>query len=260
MASPSKDPHVSHAELKIYKLVSATYLGKFYPEGLLLVDASRREIELREWVGKKKREQAVVARFRLEPHAVVLVEGATVKVHDLAVTLESSSVANEAASLFNDEPTKEVEEPKPLQDAVSAAMEFLKEREEAVGFFHELAANPRSALLGAESMWTDQSDPLDAVYAGYSGELAESLGKLKSSLADSERTLGPGASERLYAFIYTLGAIQNAMLAPDSTYAQEIAALKEFGISATVQELRAPGCAERLMERAHSALLASANV
>ncbi len=245
---------------RAYKLVSATYRDKAYPDGIFLVDEKRGEIELRQWVGRRKKEQAPVARFRFEPTTEVRVDGPLLKVSDLAITLESPEEAAEVAGLLR-RPAREREASSVLSDSESAVRSFLESRGEAMAFLAKLKAEPREALLSAESSWpADYSgEPIDAVYSTYSSSLAVSLEKMTSSLADAEKSLGPGVTGRLYAVAYTIGAVQNSLFEGDSDLAQELAALQELGISSTAQELRAEDPTEKLLQRAHGSLSILAN-
>jgi hypothetical protein len=212
-------------------------------------------IELRQGIGRKTREPATVARFRLEPGAEVLVDGPSIRVSELSVTLDSSAAAGEVAEILG-HPAKEREAVGLLVQAESAVTNFLQEREEAVIFLMRMMADPRDALLSVESMWVDDTkEPLDAVYAGYSARLGESLEKMKSSLTGAETKLGPRLTERLYALVYTIGSVQNALLGPDPHLVQELSALQGVGIATTAQELRTERLTPRLMQRAHPVLV-----
>src|ERR1700730_8956050 len=80
-----------------YKMVSAAYQNKVYPEGVLRVNEAGSEIELRHWTGKKEGREAVGARFHLQPNVDVLVYGPVLRVSELSITLESPGVAEEVA-------------------------------------------------------------------------------------------------------------------------------------------------------------------
>lgn len=242
-----------------YKLVSATFRGKAYPDGHLLLDEAGRVIELRQTVGRKKKEQATVARFRLEPNAEVLVDGPNLRVSELSVTLDSPAAAKEVAEILG-HPAREREAVGQLAEAESAVTKFLEKREDAVTFLNRITVNPREALFSAESMWVDETkEPLDSVCAGYSAGLAEPLQTMMSSLAAAERKLGPRVTDALYALAYTIGSVQNALLGVDPDLTQELSALQQLGISTTAQDLQADGFTERLMTRAHPFLVEAAS-
>ena len=114
---------------------------KEYPEGVLRVNEAGSEIELRQWMGKKKRAETVVARFRLEPNADVRVDGPILRVSELSVTLESPGVAGEVAELLR-RPARELETVKLVTDA------------EAVG-----QRVPGGARGGAEPAFAHQGRP-----------------------------------------------------------------------------------------------------
>ena len=251
MAEPAEDG-THHA----YKLVSATYKDKAYPDGVFLVDETRGEIELRQWVGRRKKEQAPVARFRFEPTTEVSVDGPLLKVSELSITLESPAVAAQVAALLR-RPAHEREANRVLADSESAVREFLKSRGEVLAFLSRLKADPREALLSAESSWGDDDtkEPIDAVCSSYSSNLALSLERMTSSVTDAERSLGPKVTERLYAVACTIGAIQDSLFEGDPGTAEEQSALRELGIAATALELRSEDAIERLLQRAHHSLL-----
>jgi hypothetical protein len=241
-----------------YKLVSATYLDKTYPDGILSVNEAGDEVELRQWTGKRKKEETTVARFRLEPNADVLVDGPLLRVSGLSITLESSGFAGEVADLLR-RPAREREAMRILAEAEYSVSGFLTAREEALNFLLRVKVDPRGALLSVESLWTaDDTDPLDAVCSTYSMRLAESLEKMKSSLADYEKKLGSGVTDRLYALVYTIGAVQTAIFEAGSNLVPELAALQELGITVTAQDMRMEKLTERLMPKAHQGLVAFA--
>lgn len=241
-----------------YKLVSATYLDKTYPDGILRVADSGGEIELRQWTGKKKMTQTEIARFRLEQNAEVLVDGALLRVSELSLTLESPGAAAEVADTLG-RPAREREAVRLLSEAESFVSGFLETREQALNLLSWMRVDPRSAMFSVESMWTaSDTEPLDAVYSNYSARLAESLGRMSSTLAGGETKLGKSITDRLYALAYTIGAVQNALFDGDSDLAPELAALQEFGIATTEKDLRMEKPASRLMRLAHPELVAMA--
>jgi hypothetical protein len=254
-ASPAGKVASPEWPLRTYRLVSATYQDKAYPEGVLRVNEAGSEIELTKWTGKDRRTGAVVARFNLEPNVDVLVDGALLKVSGLSITLESPGVAGEVADLLR-RPTREREAVMLVSEAESSVSGFLEVREEALNVLSRIRVDPRGALFEVQSMWTnDDTEPLDAVYSKYSTLLAESLEKMTSSLAGGEKVLGSGVTNRLFALAYTIGAVQNALFEGDSDLVQEIASLHELGIETTAQDLRMPKPTERLMLRAHQELV-----
>jgi len=240
-------------------MVKATYQNKEYPEGTLAVNAAGTEIELRQWTGKKKRAETVIARFRVEPNAKVAVDGALLRVSELSVTLESPGVAGEITDLLS-RPARELEAVRLLSEAEASVSRFLEAREEALNQLSRIVVDPRSALFDVDSTWNaaEGKEPLDSVYSTYTARLAESLEVMKSSLAEGEKGLGAGVTDRLYAVAYTVGAVQNALFQGDSDLVQELAALQELGIPTTAQDLRMEKPTARLFLRAHPALVAVA--
>lgn len=254
---PQEEDAPREGETHEYKLVSATYREKEYPDGVLFVDEDRSEMELRQWVGKKKKQKQVpIARFRLEPAATVVVDGPRLAVSELSITLESPKVAAEVAGWLR-RPTMEREVAAAVSEVEAALAEFLVSREQAVTFLMRLKVNPREALLGAESLWSadDSEEPLDAVYSSYSARLAEALVKMRSSLDKAGKRLSPSATERAFALAFTLGQVQNALLQGDFKQDKELAALGELGIAATPNDLQAEKPTERILGRAHPVLV-----
>jgi hypothetical protein len=248
----------TEAPSRAYRLVSATFQNREYPEGILRVNEAGSEIELRQWTGKKKRAEAVIARFNLEPNVEVLVDGALLRVSGLSVTLESPGAADEVAELLR-RPAKELEAARLVSEAETSVSRLLEAREEALNALSRIKADPRNALFVVDSTSTAQpAEPLDSVYSTYSARLGESLESMKSSIAGAETGLGSSATERLYAVAYTIGAVQNALFEGDSDLVQELAALQELGIVATEQDLRVERPTARLMLQAHPVLVALA--
>ena len=249
------DPGPSRA----YRLVSASFQDKTYRDGTLCVDEAGSEIELRQLTGKrKKKEEVVIARFRLEPNAEVLVDGPLLRVSGLSIALESPAVAGEVADLLR-RPAREREALRGLSEVESFLGGFLGAREDALNLLSRMKVDPRGALLSVESMWTtDDTEPLAAVYSNYSARLSESLERTKSSLASEEKNLGPALTETLFALANAIGAVQNALFEGGSDLTQELASLQELGIAATAQDLRLEKTTERLLTRAHQPLVALA--
>lgn len=239
-----------------YKLISASFRDKTYADSVLLIDQANGEMELRQWTGRKKKEQTTIARFRIEPTAEVLVDGSLLRIAELSVTLESPSRAGEMADLLR-MPARQRDSAKALSDAESAVSEFMSAREEALVFLAKVRFNPREALASAAQMWPadDAREPLEAVHSSYSASLGVSLEKMNSALDGAETKLGRGLVERLYALAYTTGAVQNALFESDSDLAEEIAALQELGVDTTAQDLRMGSPSERIMHRAHPVLV-----
>ncbi|HUI01598.1 MAG TPA: hypothetical protein VLU99_03760 [Nitrososphaerales archaeon] len=240
-----------------YRLVSATYRDKVYPDGVIFID-SRGEIELRQWTGKKgKKVQVPVARFRPELPVNVMVNGSLLKVSELTISLESASQASEVAEFLKRPPRVQQAE-QVLSIAEASVKEFLVSREQAVVFISRLKTDPRGALLGAESIWAadEKKEPIDAVYASYSLRLAEAINKMVASLGGAERQLGPAVFERMCALAYTVGMAQNAALTGAAGNEQLFAALQELGIAANAQDLGSEKMTERFLQRAHPALVA----
>ena len=131
-----------------YKLISASFRDKTYADSVLLIDEANGEMELRQWTGRKKKEQTTIARFRIEPTAEVLVDGSLLRVAELSVTLESPSRAGEMADLLR-MPARQRDSAKALSDAESAVSEFMSAREEALVFLAKVRFNPREALASA---------------------------------------------------------------------------------------------------------------
>jgi hypothetical protein len=256
LGSPAGATSSSPGDALSYKLVSASLGGKTYPDVLLLVDEAQNEVELRQWVGRRKKSQATLTRIKVDPTVEVLASGPLLRVSELTATLESPSKAWELAELLG-RPAREREATRVLSEAAKALLDGVGTREEAVAFLSKVRSNPREALMSAQSLWAadDTSEPLEAVYSSYSARLAVSLEKMISSFSDSEKKLGPGVVDRLYALAYTIGAVQDARFEEDSDMVEELSALREMGVVTTAEELRTGAPFEQLIQRATPVLL-----
>jgi hypothetical protein len=241
-----------------YRLVSASFQNREYPEGVLRVNEAGDEMELRQWNGRKKSAETVIARFHLEPNAEVLVDGALLKVSGLSVTLESPGAAGEVAELLS-RPARELEAVRLVSEVETSVSRFLGAREEALYALSRIKADPRNALFVVDlTQAPEGAEPLDVVYSTYSTQLGESLEGVKSSLAGAEKGLGSGTTEEVSAIAYAIGALQDALFAGGSDLATELAALQELGIATTAEEVRMEKPTAQLMLRAHPVLVASA--
>jgi hypothetical protein len=213
-------------------------------------------VELRQWIGRRKKAQETLTRFQTDPTAEVLVDGPMVRFSDFSVTLESPSKAAELADLLR-RPAREREAVRLLSEAEKALLECVETRGEAMTFLSKMKVDPREALIGAQSLWAadDTKEPLEAVYSSHSARLAVSLEKMISSFGESEKKLGPGVVDRLYALAYTMGAVQDALFERDSDMVEELAALREMGVVTTAQDLRTRAPLEQLLQRAHPVLV-----
>ena len=257
-APPAGEGASSERPSRTFRMVSASYQGRAYPEGVLRVNETGNEIELRQWTGKKGTTETAVARFNLEPNVVVVVDGPLLRVSELSVTLESPNAAGKVADLLR-RPTGGRDAVSLLSGAESSLVRFLEVREEALYVLSRIRVDPQAALFDSRSVWTnDDTEPLDAVYSHYSLRLAESLEKMTSSIAGGEEILGPSITERLYAIAYAIAAVQDALFEGNPDLAQELAALQELGIVTTAQDLRTPKPTGRLLLSAHQQLVALA--
>lgn len=221
------------------------------------VNEAGNEIELSQWTGKKKRTETVIVRFRLEPNTEVLVDGALLRVSGLAVTLESPAAAKGVADLLG-RPGRELEAERLVAEGEALVTGFLQAREDALDLISRVKVDPRGALLALDSASTGDAESLDVVYSRRSSRVAESLEKMRASLAREEKGSGSSATDRLFAMAYAVGAVQDALFEGDSDLVQEVAALQELGIATTADELRTERPISRLVLRAHPTVLALA--
>jgi hypothetical protein len=256
LAEPIGAPSSPAEEARTYKLTSASLRGKTYSDVLLLIDEPRSEVELRQWIGRRKKGQATLTRFQIDPTAEVLVDGPLVRISDLSATLESPSKAAELADLLR-RPAREREAMRLLSEAEKALLECVETRDGAMALLSKMKVNPREALIGAQSLWAadDAKEPLEAVYSSLSARLAVSLEKMISSFGESEKELGPHVVDRLYVLAYTMGAVQDALFEGDSDMVEELSALREMGVVTTAQDLRTGAPLEQLIQRAHPVLV-----
>jgi hypothetical protein len=251
---PPSEAVASHA----YKLRSATYRDNKYPDGILAIYEARSEVELRRPTGKKRREESVVARFQLQPTTDIIVDGATIRVSELSVTMESASVAVEVGNILM-RPARIQRALRHLADAESAVAAFLEAREEAVNVLTRMTTDPRRTILTVESLWSDEKkEPLDAIHASLSTRVGESLDKMIGQLMGSEKDLGPRVTDRLYALAYTVGQVQDDVFCKARSLAEDLAALQELGIETSAGDLKTENLSERIMAMARPSLAALA--
>lgn len=242
---------------RAYRLTGATYRDGKFPDGILAVYESRGEIELRRPTGKKRREESVVAKVRLEPTTEIVVDGATISVSGLSMTLESASVAVEVADIMR-RPARVQMALKHLAEAEAKVAAFLEARDEAVNILTRMTADPRRTILTVESLWTDdEKEPLGAIHTALSVRVGESLDKMISELMNAEKDLGPRVTDRLYAVAYTVGQVQDDVFTKKSL-ADDLMALQELGIETSAGDLKTENLAQRLMAMAHPSLVALA--
>lgn len=241
---------------RAYKLPSGTYRRVAWKDGLLYFSPERREIEVRQFVGWRKKKQRVVARFRAEQEAAVDVDGASLKVGELSITLESPTVASEIAEVLNLPKKQREEQKRLLSEAEAMVTGFLLVRDHAVRALAKVKDNPRDGLIAlmSEVNFDAKEEPLQEVYSTYSARLKESLEGVESYLKGARGQLGPRVIERLCALAFTIGLVQDAALRPDSEVSDWLSALQELGVKANSEELASEGATQELIAKAHPAL------
>lgn len=238
-----------------FRIESGAFHDRRFKEGILVVEYAKRLLELHQFANRKSKEEVLVARFKVEPHAEVSADGKTLRVSELTLKLDSPRSAGEVLSLLRRAPP---EPPKtdPLSEAEAAVRSCLEAREEAMAFLSRVRTDFRGALLGSAWMWKagDERTPLEAVVSEYSARVGGGLDAAKTLVSGAEGALGGPTVERLYALACTLGAIQDAMFEGSSELTEEVQALKALGVSVTAEELRMDKLSERVMLRAHPVL------
>lgn len=252
-----RDSGQSAAVRLSFRIESGNFHDRKFKEGVLVVHYAKRLLELMQYADRKSKQEVLVARFKVEPHAEISADGKTLRVSELTLKLDSPRSAAEVVSLLERAPPPP---PKtdPLSQAEAAVKSCIDAREDAMGFLSRARVDHRAALLGSASMWKqgDERNPFEAVVSEYSARVDAALDGAKAVVSGTEGALGGPAAERLCALACTVGAIQDALFEGGSDLAHEVQALKDLGVSVTVEELRMDKLSERIMPRAHPVLVA----
>lgn len=123
-----------------------------------------------------------------------------------------------------------------LAHAEESMRNFLAMREEALGFLYHLRASPRETMLELSSKLGDQQtdDPEETMTKSYSEKIAKSSDDLNSTLSGVETQVGMDQANRLYAAVYFIGRLQDALF--EGGDPKKIEALKGFGLELGFKE------------------------
>ena len=238
---------------------SAEYQGKTYSGCFLMIDEKANQAEVRA-AGRLGGRRLSVVKFSFDVGLEVHVEGSVVRTASLAMVAKDEATAAEIAALI----MKPAEAQKLLkQDLVGAeksVLDFLKLREEAFSFLAKLRSDPRAASISLAPQWSDEKqDPVDEFLSRSSKQLAKSFESMNSAIKNIESRVGAAAAERLFAFVYCVGSIQDGLLSAKGDLAAESGFLRELGLDATPLEgLRLEGSAQAVLEPNRASLFSVA--
>lgn len=128
-----------------------------------------------------------------------------------------------------------------LAHAEGSMRSFLELREEALGFLYRLRASPRETMLELSSKLGDGeqiNDPVETITRSYSEKVAKSSENLNSTLSGIEAQVGKDEANRLYAAIYFIGKLQDALFedGDPQKMKKNLEALKDFGLELGFKE------------------------
>ncbi len=159
-------------------------------------------------------------------------QGKTLKLDGDIILDARNLVDSKKISDLVSRPKKEADEKAKLAllHAEDPIRSFLATREEALGFLFDLRANPRKVMLNLSSEFANKQieDPVDAKTKLYSQRLSKSMDALNLSLLEVETQSGKDQANKLYAIIYFVGELQEALF--EGRYPAKLEMLKAFAL------------------------------
>jgi hypothetical protein len=242
--------------LKTYPLKSVKFQGRTFSGCSIVLDAEAGKAEVLRPTGLMRKGEVRLVVLTRDSGAQVQIEGAVVRSGPIVVTAGDAATAEEIFKALQSEAAIKGQptiDPGVLREPVSI---LLRKRQEGIEFLMELKRNPRQALVDKSSAFTGKyRDPAAEYLARLSLELAEAHATMDSAAAGGQETIGNEATNRILAFVYAVGALQDWTVRGGKQPAGLPAFLGELGIDVGVAAgLEASSSTEVLLQAAKKSL------
>jgi len=211
-----------------FKLKSIKYSNKQYREGLIRINEGNREVEV---LYRKTRlfrsSWETITKFTYDAQTVISVSGTMATIDDLYMDVESIHDSETISNLIS-KPRHEQEAllqatrkrfEEVLQQVEEPTRGFLTLRTKTLSFISDLKTTPRQALLQLSSMLPEVTeDPVSEILQIYSERLQRALEEIRAALDVVDEGIGRTLIGKIYALIYGIGVIQNAVFKGDEAY------------------------------------------
>jgi hypothetical protein len=208
--------------MKTFDLESAEIKGETYSKCTIVIDDQKRHAEVQKQARfRKKNETTFSFEYGVETKATVL--NKTVEVQGISLVAFDEDSAKEIGRLLNAQSVASIKSEASLR-AQEVTASFLSKRGEVIYFLSQYKANPRGALFSLDPELSGASpDPLSDYLTVAKGALSKELDSLIMAVEGYRNSFGNSAAERVYAFVYAVGEIQDSMLkGTDSTMADRL--------------------------------------
>jgi hypothetical protein len=231
------------------------YQGKSYDRCTLLIDEQTRRAEVQRPGGLGRRKQQTLVSFEYGQASNATVSDRTVQIQEIKLVAQDSDTATEIGQIlsFAAQVLVRNEASRSLRESVA---ELLKQRASIVDFLSRYRSAPRQALFGLSvSFESEDADPAKTYLEGAKAELTKSLERVSAALVEYEKSFGGPAADKVFAFVYAAGKLQDAVV--DGAVGEAAKQLlNELGIG-DVAGTGAIDLTESVLRRANSLLFAA---
>ena len=244
-------------DMKEYALSLVKKDGKEHSNCALEIDEQKRYAQIKYKRGLR-RELFQLADFYYDASTVIGVDGETMRIGELEMVAKSQGEAGAIAESIR-KPAAEVRKQaeSALAEAEAAILGFLVAREAEILTLMKLKKDPRGTLLDVSASWKDLTgDPVEQLYSDFQESLQSSKEKMDALIDAVGWKVGPRAVERLYAFCYAVGKLQEMYFSGSAENAEEVKKfLVELGIrGADIKDVPLEGSSQRIIRLARAAL------
>jgi hypothetical protein len=239
--------------MKEYELSRVKKDGKEHSNCALAIDEEKGYAQIKYKRGLR-RELFQLVDFYYDASTVIDLEGERLRVGELEMVAKSRGEAGTIAESIR-KPAAELRKQaeSALAEAEAAAQGFLVAREAAILTLMKLKKDPRGTLLDVSASWKDLTgDPVDQLYSSFQENLLTSKEKMDAEIEAIRWKVGTKAVERLYAFCYAVGKLQDAIFSGSAENAEEVKkSLVELGIrGADIKDVPLEGSSQRIVRLA----------
>lgn len=221
--------------MKTFSLSTVDYQGRTYTKCTLLINEQVRRAEVQRPAGLGRRKQSTIVSFEYGPGSEVSVSEVTVKIQSITLVAEEAAVADEIGRVFN-APRQEVVRSDASAKLQETVADLLNQRAAAIDFLVRYKANPRRALFELDPPVGGKVDqPLDDYFGRAKEGLSRALERIGPAVAAYERVFGSAVTDNVFAFVYAVGKMQDAIVSNDGAN-DGLRLLTELGVEAVAEQ------------------------
>ncbi len=242
--------------MKRYRLALVEYQGKTYSKCSVTLEEEAGRAEVQRPAGLGRRKPVTIVSFSYDARTAFSVEGKVIKIDSLKITADDESEAAELERIVRQPAELQKQTVDGLAESERMVAGFLKTRADVIAFLIELRKDPRDALFGLSRSWNDQAmNPLDDYLAVHSKQLSDWLEEMSSTFEKKEWRIGKDVVERMYAFVFAVGFLQDKAFYGNENPDAILNSLKELGVNARLSsDAGVEAMTETLLASSHTAL------